>query len=43
VRPTFVDAIPLSPRGKRRFIDQRVDIAAIEAGMNLAADGVSQI
>ncbi len=43
VRAAFVEAIPVSPRGKRRFIDQRVDIAAIEAGMNLAADGVSQI
>ena len=43
VRPAIVAAIPLSPRGKRRFIDQRVDIAAIEAGMNLAADGVAQL
>ncbi len=37
----FVDALPTSPRAKRRFIDQRLDISAIENAMNLAPDAVA--
>lgn len=38
----YVDALPPSPRAKRRFIDQRLDIAAIENAMNLAPDAVAE-
>ena len=37
----FVDALPTSPRAKRRFIDQRLDVSAIENAMNLAPDAVA--
>ncbi|HRK23750.1 MAG TPA: CoF synthetase [Beijerinckiaceae bacterium] len=37
----FVDALPVSPRAKRRFIDQRIDVSAIENRMNLAPDAVA--
>lgn len=37
----YVDALPPSPRAKRRFIDQRLDIAAIERSMSLSADSVA--
>lgn len=38
----FVDALPTSPRAKRRFIDQRLDVSAIENAMNLKPDSVAQ-
>lgn len=37
----YVDALPTSPRAKRRFIDQRLDVSAIENAMNLAPDAVA--
>lgn len=37
----IVDALPTSPRAKRRFIDQRLDVSAIENAMNLAPDAVA--
>ena len=39
--PEYVDALPVSPRAKRRFIDQRLDVSAIENAMNLAPDAVA--
>ncbi|MCA0424253.1 MAG: CoF synthetase [Proteobacteria bacterium] len=38
----FVDALPTSPRAKRRFIDQRLDVSAIENAMNLQPDAVAR-
>lgn len=38
----YVDALPTSPRAKRRFIDQRLDVSAIENAMNLAPDSVAE-
>ncbi len=37
----FVEALPTSPRAKRRFIDQRLDVAGIERAMHLAPDAVA--
>lgn len=38
----YVEALPPSPRAKRRFIDQRIDVGAIENAMNLAPDQVAK-
>ena len=37
----YVDSLPTSPRAKRRFIDQRLDVSAIENAMNLTPDAVA--
>ncbi|HRJ68452.1 MAG TPA: hypothetical protein PK812_02505 [Beijerinckiaceae bacterium] len=37
----YVDELPPSPRAKRRFVDQRLDIAAVERSMNLSADATA--
>ena len=41
LRHEFIDALPTSPRAKRRFIDQKLDVSAIENAMNLKPDGVA--
>lgn len=40
--PEYVEALPVSPRAKRRFIDQRLDVAAIENRLSLSPDAVAQ-
>lgn len=37
----YVDALPTSPRAKRRFIDQRLDVSAIENAQNLSPDAIA--
>jgi phenylacetate-CoA ligase len=42
IAPEYVAGLPPSPRAKRRFIDQRLDVGAIENAMNLAPDQVAK-
>jgi len=38
----YVAALPPSPRAKRRFIDQRLDVSGIENAMNLTPDAIAE-